>query len=83
MPEGWVITESEFPRIAVNRPEGAKGILPVGFGTEYTIGNEGQLQSRYPSCTGTMQLVLMHHKGAQSTLPHKNKGIWQSIQNEK
>lgn len=24
MPEGWVITESEFPRIAVNRPEGAK-----------------------------------------------------------
>lgn len=84
MPEGWVITESEFPRIAVNRPEGAKGILPVGFGTEYTIGNEGQLQSRYPSCTGTMQLVLMHHKGGTVYFAaQRQRGIWQSIQNEK
>lgn len=24
MPEGWVITESEFPRIAVNRPGRSK-----------------------------------------------------------
>ncbi len=79
-----LITESEFPRIAVNRPEGAKGILPVGFGTEYTIGNEGQLQSRDPSCTGTMQLVLMHHKGGTVYFAAQDKGgIWQSIQNEK
>lgn len=74
MPEGWIITESEFPRIAVNRPEGAKGILPVAFGTEYNIGNDGQLQSRYPSCTGGMQLVLMHHKGGAVYFAAEDKG---------
>ena len=46
---------SGFPRIAVARPRDAKGILPVGYGTEYAIGNSGRLQARYPSCTGTMQ----------------------------
>lgn len=63
LPDGWVLTEAEFPRIAVARPREAKGILPVGYGTEYAIGSSGQLQARYPSCTGTMQLVLMHHAG--------------------
>lgn len=63
IPDGWLISEAEFPRISVVKPTGAKGILPVGYGTEYLLGNEGQLQSRYPSCTGGMQLVMMHHKG--------------------
>lgn len=61
LPEGWVITQAEFPRIAVAKPQGAKGILPVAYGTEYNIGNEGQLQTRYPSCTGSMQLIMMHN----------------------
>ncbi len=74
MPEGWVVTEAEFPRIAVNRPAGAKAILPVGYGTEYTIGSSGQLQSRYPSCTGTMQLVLMHHEGGTAYFAAADKG---------
>lgn len=74
VPEGWMITESEFPRIGVNRPEGAKAILPVGFGAEYNIGNEGQLQSRYPSCTGGMQLVLMHHKEGTVYFAAEDKG---------
>lgn len=74
VPSGWVITEAEFPRIAVNRPQGAKGILPVGYGTEYTIGEGGQLQSRYPSCTGTMQLVLMHHRNGTAYFAAQDKG---------
>ena len=74
MPEGWVITDAEFPRIAVDRPEGAKGILPVGYGTEYTIGDSGQLQARYPSCTGTMQLVLMHHPGGTAFFSARDTG---------
>lgn len=74
MPEGWIITETEFPRIAVDRPEGAKGILPVGYGTEYAIGASGQLQARYPSCTGTMQLVLMHHSGGTAYFAALDKG---------
>lgn len=74
LPDGWLVTETEFPRIAVNRPDGAKGILPVGYGTEYTIGSSGQLQSRYPSCTGTMQLVMMHHKEGTAYFAAKDKG---------
>lgn len=73
-PEGWIVTEAEFPRIAVSRPEGAKGILPVGYGTEYTIGASGQLQVRYPSCTGTMQLVLMHHPGGTAYFAARDTG---------
>lgn len=74
VPRGWVVTETEFPRIAVKRPEGAKGILPVGYGTEYTMGASGRLQSRYPSCTGTMQLVLMHHAGGTAYFAALDKG---------
>lgn len=62
LPKGWVITELEFPRISVSRHSDSKAVLPVGYGTEYSIGPESQLQSRYPSCTGGMQLVLMHDK---------------------
>lgn len=60
LPDGWTVTSTEFPRIAVRRKDGAKGILPVGYGTEYAVGASGNLQARYPSCTGAMQLVLMH-----------------------
>jgi len=75
MPEGWVITESEFPRIAVNRPDDAKAILSVGYGTEYNTTSEGLFQSRYPSCTGCMQLVLMHSKeGAVYFAAHDQGG---------
>jgi len=74
MPKGWIISEVEFPRIAVNRPERAKAILPVAYGTEYTLGNDGQLQSRYPSTTGTMQLVMMHHKEGTVYFSSQDKG---------
>jgi hypothetical protein len=74
LPEGWLVNETEFPRIAVPRPDGAKGILPVGYGTEYTIGTSGQLQSRYPSGTGTMQLVMMHHEGGTVYFAAKDMG---------
>jgi len=74
LPTGWVITEVEFPRIAVSKPEDAKAILPVGFGTEYKLGNDGLLQSRYPSCTGGMQLVLMYHQGGAVYFSAKDKG---------
>lgn len=86
LPEGWVITQSEFPRISVARPQDSKGILPVGFGTEYNLANEGMISTRYPSCTGTMQLVLMHNpdgtvyfaaednEGSSKTLRMKQEG---------
>ncbi len=60
LPSGWIVTMAEFPRIAVRRPEGAKAILPVGYGTEYVLSGGGWLGSDYPSCTGSMQMTLMY-----------------------
>ena len=60
LPEGWVITQTEFPRIGIRRTEGMKAVLPIGFGAEYSVEPSGQLQCSYPSCTGGMQLVLLH-----------------------
>lgn len=62
LPEGWVITEAEFPRIAVKRLKDCKGIMPVGYGAEYDIPFNAHIQTRYPSVTGVMQLILMHNQ---------------------
>ena len=62
LPEGWVVTKADYPRISVKRLEGdVKGILPFGYGAEYNMPTGGQLQMRYPSCTGVLQLVMMHN----------------------
>ncbi|MCQ2159255.1 MAG: DUF6259 domain-containing protein [Bacteroidales bacterium] len=61
LPEGWKVFDMEFPRISVRKPEGAKGIMAVGYGAEYSLGNSGMIQSRYPSCTGGMQLIMAHN----------------------
>ena len=49
LPEGWVLTEAEFPRIAVARPRDAKGILPVGaFGlTEICADDWSYIEKTY------------------------------------
>lgn len=60
LPEGWVITDFEFPRVTFAQiPEG-KAVMPIAFGCEYNLSSEGQLQTRYPSVTGSMQLMMMH-----------------------
>lgn len=61
MPEGWVVSQLEFPRIPVSRPEGAKLIIPFGWGIEYEMGRQSEYGARYPSCTGGMQFLLMHN----------------------
>lgn len=58
LPAGWKISSLEFPRISVSRPDGVKGILPVGYGAEYNIG--GMIQAHYPSCTGGLDLVMAY-----------------------
>lgn len=63
VPDKWVVTKADFPRITVRRLSGAaKGILPFGYGAEYDMPTETQLQMRYPSVTGVMQMVLMHNE---------------------
>ncbi|MDE6403353.1 MAG: glycoside hydrolase, partial [Muribaculaceae bacterium] len=60
LPEDWVITEVEFPRITFKQIKGGKAIMPIAYGCEYNLSREGQLQTRYPSVTGSMQLMMMH-----------------------
>lgn len=60
IPEGWMIANLDFPRISVSRPQNAKAILSSGWGSEYGLQPTTAISSRYPSGTGTMQLVLMH-----------------------
>lgn len=60
LPEGWVITSLEFPRITFSQIPSGKALLPIAFGTEYNLSREGKLQTRYPSVTGSMQLMMMH-----------------------
>ncbi len=62
LPEGWVLTQADYPRITVKRLEGeTKGILPYGYGIEYDMPTSDQLRSCYPSATGMMEMVLMHN----------------------
>ncbi|MDE7386663.1 MAG: glycoside hydrolase [Muribaculaceae bacterium] len=60
LPEDWVITDVEFPRITFKQIKGGKAIMPIAYGCEYNLSREGQLQTRYPSVTGSMQLMMMH-----------------------
>ncbi|MBR1869882.1 MAG: glycoside hydrolase [Bacteroidales bacterium] len=60
LPAGWILTDLEFPRISVRRPEGVKGIMSVGYGAEYDIPRGDKIMSTYPSCTGSMEMILAH-----------------------
>ncbi|MBD5367519.1 MAG: glycoside hydrolase [Bacteroides sp.] len=60
LPDDWVITDVEFPRITFKQIKGGKAIMPIAYGCEYNLSREGQLQTRYPSVTGSMQLMMMH-----------------------
>ena len=60
LPQGWILTDLEFPRISVTRPEGVKGIMSVGYGAEYEIPRSDKIMSTYPSCTGAMEMILAH-----------------------
>jgi hypothetical protein len=60
LPKNWVITDLEFPRIAVDAPQGSKAIMPFSYGAEYDLATNGHLRMDYPSVMGTMELVMVH-----------------------
>ena len=74
LPQGWVITDLEFPRVALKRTDKTKAVLPIGYGAEYTVGATGKLQTRYPSVTGCMELVLMHNENGTVYFAATDKG---------
>lgn len=61
LPKGWVISKAQFPRIAVVRPKDGKMITSAGWGNEFDMATGGAYKVTYPSCTGSMQLLLMHN----------------------
>jgi len=61
LPEGWVVTKLEFPRITIARDSSDKVILPYGYGIEFKTSDVASYNSVYPSYSGGMQLVLMHN----------------------
>ncbi|WP_234347300.1 DUF6259 domain-containing protein [Parabacteroides bouchesdurhonensis] len=61
MPQDWVISQLEFPRIPVLRSEKEKMIIPSGWGIEYEMGRQNEYRSRYPSHAGGMQFLVMHN----------------------
>ena len=38
-PEGWLISNTQFPRVTVTRPDDAKLITSAGWGAEYELKN--------------------------------------------
>ncbi|MDD2960704.1 MAG: DUF6259 domain-containing protein [Muribaculaceae bacterium] len=59
-PEGWVVSNTQFPRIFFDRPKDAKVITSAGWGAEYNM-NSQTYTSSYPSWSGAMQLMLIHN----------------------
>ena len=66
LPEDWVITDLEFPRVTFKQIPNGKAVMPIAYGCEYNLSREGQLQTRYPSVTGSMQLMMMHDPAGQN-----------------
>ena len=60
-PDGWLVSNTQFPRITVTRPDKAKLITSAGWGAEYNLSNPQVYTSSYPSVTGSMQLLLLHN----------------------
>lgn len=60
-PEGWLVSNTQFPCVTVTRPDDAKLITSAGWGAEYELGHPQEYTSSYPSVTGSMQLLLLHN----------------------
>lgn len=74
VPAGWIVANTDFPRISVLRPEDAKAITSAGWGIELNMSASDKYSSRYPSCTGAMQLLLMHGKDGAFYYATEDKG---------
>ncbi len=59
LPEGWSVTDFQFPTLAVNAPDSAKVITPGGWGNEYKYRNGGHYEANYPSWNGSMQMMMI------------------------
>lgn len=60
LPEGWMVTDLEFPRIAIDRPAGGKVLTTEGWGVEKPL-DIATFEARYPSHASSMQFIVVHN----------------------
>ena len=64
LPEGWKVTESEFPIIpSIALQKGLKVAAPAGWGVEYEVKPGMSYGGTYPSCSAAMQFVAFYNRG--------------------
>lgn len=59
LPDGWVITDFNFPSLAVTPPDSAKVITPGGWGNEYKFRTGAVYEANYPSWSASMQMMMI------------------------
>ena len=60
LPEGWMVTDLEFPRITIDRPAGGKVLTTEGWGVEKPL-DIATFEARYPSHASSMQFIVVHN----------------------
>ena len=58
LPDGWMVTNVTYPELTLCRPEGAKVIIPEGWGLEAPLSAAGH-KAIYP--TSAMQFLMVHN----------------------
>jgi hypothetical protein len=76
LPEGWVITKTQFPRITIDTPADGKMITSAGWGNEYDIKAGGSYVENYPSHSGAMQLLIMHSPNGSFYYATEDRNAW-------
>lgn len=72
-PEGWIISNTKFPRIAMKRLGDDKLITTAGWGAEYDLKPQLYTAS-YPSVTGSMQMLLVHNNDGAIYFATQDRG---------
>ena len=86
LPDGWIVTEVEFPSITFRKMSDAKAILPIGYGIETDLSDGFVSECRYPSCIGAMQLLMVYDDEGTLYYSAKDKsasGKWLTVKSEK
>ncbi len=58
-PEGWSVSEFNFPTIALASPDSASVITPGGWGNEYKLRRDTVYEANYPSWSASMQMMMV------------------------
>ena len=61
VPEGWWVTETNYPELTLRKPEDAKIITTGGWGVEYPL-TAVTKTAIYPTTSCAMQFVMVHNR---------------------